>query len=40
MFFSAATGLAVSTPEGRFLHANAAYCRMLGDLFMARLQTG
>ncbi len=30
MFTSAATGIAVSTPEGRYLYANAAYCRMLG----------
>jgi PAS domain S-box-containing protein len=29
MFFAAATGIAISTPQGRFLHANAAYCRML-----------
>ena len=30
MFTTAATGIAVSTPDGRFLAANAAYCRMLG----------
>jgi PAS domain S-box-containing protein len=30
MFVSAATGIAISTPMGRYLHANAAYCRMLG----------
>jgi len=30
MFFAAGTGIAISTPQGRFLHANAAYCRMLG----------
>jgi PAS domain S-box-containing protein len=30
MFVAAATGIAISTPQGRYLHANAAYCRMLG----------
>jgi PAS domain S-box-containing protein len=30
MFNSAAIGIAISTPEGRFLRANAAYCTMLG----------
>ncbi len=30
MFRAAATGIAISTPDGRFLQANAAYCRMLG----------
>jgi PAS domain S-box-containing protein len=30
MFTSAATGIAISTPQGRFLQANAAYCAMLG----------
>ena len=30
MFRAAGTGIAVSTPQGRFLQANAAYCRMLG----------
>jgi PAS domain S-box-containing protein len=30
MFAAAATGIAVSTPKGRFLYANAAYCTMLG----------
>ncbi len=30
MFRAAATGIAISTPEGRFLQTNAAYCRMLG----------
>jgi PAS domain S-box-containing protein len=30
MFTAAATGIAISTPQGRFLQANAAYCRMLG----------
>jgi PAS domain S-box-containing protein len=30
MFNAAATGIAVSTPQGRFLQVNAAYCRMLG----------
>ena len=30
MFTAAATGIAVSTPQGRFLHVNAAYCQMLG----------
>jgi PAS domain S-box-containing protein len=30
MFTAAATGIAISTPDGRFLQANAAYCRMLG----------
>jgi PAS domain S-box-containing protein len=30
MFAAAATGIAVSTPHGRFLYANAAYCTMLG----------
>ena len=29
MFTAAATGIAVSTPQGRYLYANAAYCRML-----------
>jgi len=30
MFNSAATGIAVSTPQGRFLRVNPAYCKMLG----------
>jgi PAS domain S-box-containing protein len=30
MFNAAAIGIAVSTPQGRFLQVNAAYCRMLG----------
>ncbi len=30
MVTSAATGIAILTPHGRFLQANAAYCRMLG----------
>ncbi len=30
MFTAAATGIAISTPQGRFLHTNGAYCRMLG----------
>jgi PAS domain S-box-containing protein len=30
MFTAAATGIAISTPEGRFIQANDAYCRMLG----------
>jgi PAS domain S-box-containing protein len=30
MFTAAATGIAISTPQGRYLQANAAYCRMLG----------
>jgi PAS domain S-box-containing protein len=30
MFTAAATGIAISTPLGRYLRANAAYCRMLG----------
>jgi PAS domain S-box-containing protein len=30
MFTAAATGIAISTPDGRFLQANAAYCEMLG----------
>jgi PAS domain S-box-containing protein len=30
VFNSAGTGIATSTPEGRFLQANAAYCKMLG----------
>jgi PAS domain S-box-containing protein len=30
MFTAAATGIAISTPQGRFLQANAAYSRMLG----------
>jgi PAS domain S-box-containing protein len=30
MFAAAATGIATSTPQGRFLQVNAAYCRMLG----------
>jgi PAS domain S-box-containing protein len=30
MFTSAATGIAISTPQGRFQQANAAYCNMLG----------
>jgi len=30
MFDSAATGIAISTPQGRYLQANEAYCRMLG----------
>ena len=30
MFVAAATGIAISTPQGRFLRANEAYCQMLG----------
>ena len=30
MFAAAATGIAMTTPQGRFLRANAAYCQMLG----------
>jgi PAS domain S-box-containing protein len=30
LFEAAATGVAISTPDGRFLYANTAYCRMLG----------
>jgi PAS domain-containing protein len=30
VFVAAATGIAISTPHGRFLQANAAYCQMLG----------
>jgi PAS domain S-box-containing protein len=30
MFSAAATGIAVSTPQGRYLQTNAAYCKMLG----------
>ncbi len=30
MYAAAATGIAVSTLDGHYLHANAAYCRMLG----------
>jgi PAS domain S-box-containing protein len=30
IFAAAGTGIAISTPQGRFLQANAAYCRMLG----------
>ena len=30
MFLDAATGICICTPRGRFLQANAAYCRMLG----------
>ena len=30
MFVAAATGIAISTPQGRFLRANVAYCQMLG----------
>jgi PAS domain S-box-containing protein len=30
IFTAAATGIAISTPHGRFLEANAAYCEMLG----------
>ncbi len=30
MFTSASTGIAISTPDGNYLEANAAYCRMLG----------
>ncbi len=30
MFTAAATGIAISTPHGRFLQVNAAYCQMLG----------
>jgi PAS domain S-box-containing protein len=30
MFNAAATGIAISTPQGQFLQANGAYCRMLG----------
>ena len=30
MFAGAAAGIAISTPKGRYLQANAAYCRMLG----------
>jgi PAS domain S-box-containing protein len=30
MFTSAATGIAISTPNGHYLHVNPAYCQMLG----------
>ncbi len=30
MFLDAATGICICTPTGRFLQANAAYCRMVG----------
>lgn len=30
IFEQAATGMAVTTPEGQFVHANQAYCNMLG----------
>jgi PAS domain S-box-containing protein len=30
LFAAAATGIAISTPNGSYLRANAAYCRMLG----------
>ncbi len=30
MFITSTTGMAISTPEGDYLEANAAYCRMLG----------
>jgi PAS domain S-box-containing protein len=30
MFTTSSTGMAISTPHGRYLEANAAYCRMLG----------
>jgi PAS domain S-box-containing protein len=30
MFAGASPGIAISTPQGRYLEANAAYCRMLG----------
>jgi PAS domain S-box-containing protein len=30
LYNAAATGIAVSTPDGRYLQANAAYCQMLG----------
>jgi PAS domain S-box-containing protein len=30
LFATATTGIAVSTPDGNYLQANAAYCRMLG----------
>lgn len=30
MFLGAATGIALTDPEGRFIEANAAYCQMLG----------
>jgi PAS domain S-box-containing protein len=30
MFAASVTGMAISTPQGRFLEANAAYCRILG----------
>jgi len=30
MFAGASAGIAISTPKGRYLQANAAYCRMLG----------
>jgi PAS domain S-box-containing protein len=30
LFATGTTGIAVSTPDGRYLQANAAYCRMLG----------
>jgi PAS domain S-box-containing protein len=30
MFITSTTGMAISTPQGRYLEANAAYCRMLG----------
>ena len=38
MFVGAAAGIAISTPKGRYLQANAAYCRMLG-YSEAELQT-
>jgi PAS domain S-box-containing protein len=30
MFTAAATGIAISTPQGQYLQANEAYCRMIG----------
>ncbi len=38
MFTAAATGIAISTPDGYFLEANAAYCQMLG-YSLAELRT-
>ena len=30
LFASAPVAMAISTPEGRFMHVNAAFCQMLG----------
>jgi PAS domain S-box-containing protein len=30
LFATAATGIAIAAPEGQYLHANAAYCRLVG----------